>query len=126
MFRDHQFFGLCRFISTLKAPPRCSSSSVRGSTTPRLFHTSSPSCSTACTCPVSNHQHQHQHQHHHERKVIIKRVVCVCADKRSGNTVQYWLLLDRIVQQIVLQTDKGHDPDMAPLENFNVKNVVKM
>ncbi|XP_072545072.1 disheveled-associated activator of morphogenesis 1 isoform X1 [Salminus brasiliensis] len=46
--------------------------------------------------------------------------------KRSGNTVQYWLLLDRIVQQIVLQNDKGHDPDVAPLENFNVKNVVRM
>ncbi|GAA6073738.1 disheveled-associated activator of morphogenesis 1, partial [Tachysurus ichikawai] len=46
--------------------------------------------------------------------------------KRTGNTLHYWLLLDRIVQQIVLQTDKGHDPDVAPLENFNVKNVVKM
>lgn len=47
-------------------------------------------------------------------------------DKRSGNTVQYWLLLDRIVQQMVLQNDKGHDPDVTPLENFNVKNVVRM
>uniref|UniRef100_A0A8C7QB13 Dishevelled associated activator of morphosis 1 n=1 Tax=Oncorhynchus mykiss TaxID=8022 RepID=A0A8C7QB13_ONCMY len=46
--------------------------------------------------------------------------------KRSGNTVQYWLLLDRIVQQIVLQNDKGHDPDVTPLENFNVKNVVRI
>ncbi|XP_023668738.1 disheveled-associated activator of morphogenesis 1-like isoform X2 [Paramormyrops kingsleyae] len=46
--------------------------------------------------------------------------------KRSGNTVQYWLLLDRIVQQMVLQSDKGHDPDATPLENFNVKNVVRM
>uniref|UniRef100_A0A8C5FP99 Disheveled-associated activator of morphogenesis 1 n=1 Tax=Gadus morhua TaxID=8049 RepID=A0A8C5FP99_GADMO len=46
--------------------------------------------------------------------------------KRSGNTVQYWLLLDRIVQQMVLQNDKGHDPDSTPLENFNVKNVVRM
>uniref|UniRef100_UPI00398F3194 disheveled-associated activator of morphogenesis 1 n=1 Tax=Pristiophorus japonicus TaxID=55135 RepID=UPI00398F3194 len=46
--------------------------------------------------------------------------------KRSGNTVQYWLLLDRILQQIVLQNDKGHDPDVTPLENFNVKNVVRM
>ncbi|XP_036398074.1 disheveled-associated activator of morphogenesis 1 isoform X2 [Megalops cyprinoides] len=46
--------------------------------------------------------------------------------KRSGNTVQYWLLLDRIVQQIVLQNDKGQDPDVTPLENFNVKNVVRM
>ncbi|XP_051500628.1 disheveled-associated activator of morphogenesis 1-like isoform X1 [Myxocyprinus asiaticus] len=46
--------------------------------------------------------------------------------KRSGNTVQYWLLLDRIVQQMVLQNDKGHDHDITPLENFNVKNVVRM
>ncbi|KAL0967516.1 hypothetical protein UPYG_G00253240 [Umbra pygmaea] len=46
--------------------------------------------------------------------------------KRSGNTVQYWLLLDRIVQQMVLQNDKGQDPDVTPLENFNVKNVVRM
>ncbi|KAL2082298.1 hypothetical protein ACEWY4_022116 [Coilia grayii] len=46
--------------------------------------------------------------------------------KRSGNTVQYWLLLDRIVQQMVLQNDKGYDPDVTPLENFNVKNVVRM
>ncbi|XP_051951541.1 disheveled-associated activator of morphogenesis 1-like isoform X2 [Xyrauchen texanus] len=46
--------------------------------------------------------------------------------KRSGNTVQYWLLLDRIVQQMVLQNDKGHDHDVTPLENFNVKNVVRM
>ncbi|XP_030070208.1 disheveled-associated activator of morphogenesis 1 isoform X2 [Microcaecilia unicolor] len=46
--------------------------------------------------------------------------------KRNGNTVHYWLLLDRIVQQIVLQNDKGQDPDLSPLENFNVKNVVRM
>uniref|UniRef100_A0A452QRH1 Dishevelled associated activator of morphosis 1 n=1 Tax=Ursus americanus TaxID=9643 RepID=A0A452QRH1_URSAM len=46
--------------------------------------------------------------------------------KRSGNTVQYWLLLDRIIQQIVIQNDKGQDPDTTPLENFNIKNVVRM
>ncbi|KFO20435.1 Disheveled-associated activator of morphogenesis 1 [Fukomys damarensis] len=46
--------------------------------------------------------------------------------KRSGNTVQYWLLLDRIIQQIVIQSDKGQDPDSTPLENFNIKNVVRM
>ncbi|KAI4540631.1 hypothetical protein MG293_009672 [Ovis ammon polii] len=46
--------------------------------------------------------------------------------KRSGNTVQYWLLLDRIIQQIVIQNDKGQDPDSTPLENFNIKNVVRM
>lgn len=48
------------------------------------------------------------------------------SDKRSGNTVQYWLLLDRIIQQIVIQNDKGQDPDSTPLENFNIKNVVRM
>uniref|UniRef100_A0A8C4J689 Dishevelled associated activator of morphosis 1 n=1 Tax=Dromaius novaehollandiae TaxID=8790 RepID=A0A8C4J689_DRONO len=46
--------------------------------------------------------------------------------KRSGNTVQYWLLLDRIVQQIVIQSDKGQDPDATPLENFNIKNVPRV
>uniref|UniRef100_A0A8C6VKM6 Dishevelled associated activator of morphosis 1 n=1 Tax=Naja naja TaxID=35670 RepID=A0A8C6VKM6_NAJNA len=45
---------------------------------------------------------------------------------RNGNTVQYWLLLDRIIQQIVIQNDKGQDPDSTPLENFNIKNVVRM
>uniref|UniRef100_A0A8D0A7Y7 Dishevelled associated activator of morphogenesis 1 n=1 Tax=Sander lucioperca TaxID=283035 RepID=A0A8D0A7Y7_SANLU len=38
----------------------------------------------------------------------------------------YWVLLDRIVQQLVLQMDKGENPDVAPLEDFNVKNIVRM
>ncbi|XP_029317093.1 disheveled-associated activator of morphogenesis 1 [Cottoperca gobio] len=46
--------------------------------------------------------------------------------KQSSTTLQYWVLLDRIVQQLVLQTDKGEDPDVAPLEDFNVKNIVRM
>lgn len=56
----------------------------------------------------------------------VNKAIPLYPDKRSGNTVQYWLLLDRIVQQMVLQNDKGHDPDVTPLENFNVKNVVRM
>lgn len=56
----------------------------------------------------------------------VNKSIPLYSDKRSGNTVQYWLLLDRIVQQMVLQNDKGHDPDVTPLENFNVKNVVRM
>uniref|UniRef100_A0A3P9JWG7 Dishevelled associated activator of morphogenesis 1b n=1 Tax=Oryzias latipes TaxID=8090 RepID=A0A3P9JWG7_ORYLA len=66
---------------------------------------------------------------HHEAYPHFMSVLHHCLlmpHKRSGNTVQYWLLLDRIVQQMVLQNDKGHDPDVAPLENFNVKNVVRM
>ncbi|XP_034377413.1 disheveled-associated activator of morphogenesis 2 isoform X4 [Arvicanthis niloticus] len=46
--------------------------------------------------------------------------------KRNGGYYQQWQLLDRILQQIVLQDDRGVDPDLAPLENFNVKNIVSM
>ncbi|XP_053568648.1 disheveled-associated activator of morphogenesis 2 isoform X2 [Bombina bombina] len=46
--------------------------------------------------------------------------------KRNGGDFQQWQLLDRILQQIVLQDEKGDDPDVAPLENFNVKNIIKM
>lgn len=47
-------------------------------------------------------------------------------DKRSGGTLQHWQLLDRILQQIVMQDDKGEDPDISPLDNFNVKNIIRM
>ncbi|NXB25727.1 DAAM2 protein, partial [Rhagologus leucostigma] len=46
--------------------------------------------------------------------------------KRNGGNFQQWQLLDRILQQIVLQDERGDDPDTAPLENFNVKNIIKM
>ncbi|XP_062896717.1 disheveled-associated activator of morphogenesis 2 isoform X1 [Mobula hypostoma] len=46
--------------------------------------------------------------------------------KRNGTNCQHWQLLDRILQQIVLQDEKGEDPDVAPLENFNVKNIIRM
>ncbi|KAM7135382.1 disheveled-associated activator of morphogenesis 2 isoform 4-T6 [Molossus nigricans] len=46
--------------------------------------------------------------------------------ERNGGYLQQWQLLDRILQQIVLQDERGTDPDLAPLENFNVKNIVNM
>ncbi|XP_013769688.1 disheveled-associated activator of morphogenesis 2 isoform X2 [Pundamilia nyererei] len=46
--------------------------------------------------------------------------------KRSGGTLQHWQLLDRILQQIVMQDDKGEDPDISPLDNFNVKNIIRI
>ncbi|KAM4692829.1 disheveled-associated activator of morphogenesis 2 [Discoglossus pictus] len=46
--------------------------------------------------------------------------------KRNGGNYQQWQLLDRILQQIVLQDEQGDDPDVAPLDNFNVKNIIKM
>lgn len=51
--------------------------------------------------------------------------ICI-ADKRNGGHFQQWQLLDRILQQIVLQDEQGDDPDIAPLDNFNVKNIIKM
>uniref|UniRef100_A0A8C4HNP4 Dishevelled associated activator of morphogenesis 2 n=1 Tax=Dicentrarchus labrax TaxID=13489 RepID=A0A8C4HNP4_DICLA len=44
--------------------------------------------------------------------------------KRGGGSLQHWQLLDRILQQLVLQDDKGEDPDAAPLDNFSVKNII--
>uniref|UniRef100_A0A8C8REJ1 Dishevelled associated activator of morphogenesis 2 n=1 Tax=Pelusios castaneus TaxID=367368 RepID=A0A8C8REJ1_9SAUR len=46
--------------------------------------------------------------------------------KRNGGNFQQWQLLDRILQQIVLQDERGDDPDIAPLDNFNVKNIIKI
>ncbi|XP_069464849.1 disheveled-associated activator of morphogenesis 2 isoform X1 [Ambystoma mexicanum] len=46
--------------------------------------------------------------------------------KRNGGNFQQWQLFDRILQQIVLQDERGEDPDVAPLDNFNVKNIIKM
>uniref|UniRef100_A0A8C6JAQ5 Uncharacterized protein n=1 Tax=Melopsittacus undulatus TaxID=13146 RepID=A0A8C6JAQ5_MELUD len=46
--------------------------------------------------------------------------------KKNAGNFQQWQLLDRILQQIVLQDEQGDDPDIAPLENFNVKNIIKM
>ncbi|XP_035797214.2 disheveled-associated activator of morphogenesis 1-like isoform X6 [Amphiprion ocellaris] len=46
--------------------------------------------------------------------------------KQNSTTLQYWVILDRIVQQLVLQTDKGENPDVALLEDFNVKRIVHM
>ncbi|KAK3537718.1 hypothetical protein QTP70_017897 [Hemibagrus guttatus] len=46
--------------------------------------------------------------------------------KRGAGSVQQWQLLDRILQQIVLQDDKGEDPDVSPLDNFNVRNIIRM
>ncbi|MEQ2250550.1 Dishevelled associated activator of morphogenesis 2 [Ilyodon furcidens] len=46
--------------------------------------------------------------------------------KRGGCSLQHWQLLDRILQQIVLQDEKGEDPDVSPLDNFSVKNIIRM
>lgn len=42
-----------------------------------------------------------------------------------GACPQHWLLFDRIVQQIVLQSENGDNPDIAPLQ-INVKEIVQL
>ncbi|XP_056106715.1 disheveled-associated activator of morphogenesis 2 isoform X2 [Rhinichthys klamathensis goyatoka] len=46
--------------------------------------------------------------------------------KRGAGSIQQWQLLDRILQQIVLQDEKGENPDVSPLDNFNVRNIIRM
>lgn len=41
-----------------------------------------------------------------------------------GSLPQHWLLFDRIVQQITLQTDSGIDNDVSPI-SINVKEIVQ-
>lgn len=57
---------------------------------------------------------------------VLQVTAAVPVDKQSGAMLQYWVLLDRIIQQLVLQTDKGDNPDVAPLEDFNVKNILSV
>ncbi|XP_072314507.1 disheveled-associated activator of morphogenesis 1-like [Eucyclogobius newberryi] len=45
--------------------------------------------------------------------------------KQNSSSRQRWVLLDRIIQQLVLQTEKGENPDVAPVEDFNVKNIIR-
>lgn len=57
---------------------------------------------------------------------LVSLLLFFIVDKRNGGSFQQWQLLDRILQQIVLQDERGDDPDIAALENFNVKNIIKM
>uniref|UniRef100_A0A8C6R0R2 Dishevelled associated activator of morphogenesis 2 n=1 Tax=Nannospalax galili TaxID=1026970 RepID=A0A8C6R0R2_NANGA len=70
----------------------------------------------------------HKKLKHNEAYPCLLSVLHHCLQmpyKRNGG-FQQWQLLDRILQQIVLQDERGMDPDLAPLENFNVKNIVNM
>jgi hypothetical protein len=35
-----------------------------------------------------------------------------------------WALTDKIVQQVIMQQKNGKDPDGAPLEDINLKQIV--
>jgi len=51
-------------------------------------------------------------------------IIC-CITVEYGSLPQHWLLFDRIVQQITLQTDTGIDNDVTPI-NINVKEIVQL
>lgn len=42
-----------------------------------------------------------------------------------GSQPQHWLMFDRIVQQIVMQSENSNDPDVAPIQ-INVKEIVHL
>ena len=51
----------------------------------------------------------------------LSLVVCAVDDKYYA---KYWHLIDRLVQQVVLQQSNGTDPDVAPLR-IDVNNLVE-
>eukprot|EP00069_Balaena_mysticetus_P014457 bmy_08563T0 len=68
----------------------------------------------------------HRKLKHTEAYPCLLSVLHHCLQIPYKRNFQQWQLLDRILQQIVLQDERGMDPDLAPLENFNVKNIVNM
>ncbi|XP_030726681.1 disheveled-associated activator of morphogenesis 2 isoform X2 [Globicephala melas] len=68
----------------------------------------------------------HKKLKHTEAYPCLLSVLHHCLQMPYKRNFQQWQLLDRILQQIVLQDERGMDPDLAPLENFNVKNIVNM
>ena len=44
-------------------------------------------------------------------------------DQRKG-ALDYWRIIDRIIQEIALQQDDGSDPDIAPVE-IHVKHIIE-
>ena len=42
----------------------------------------------------------------------------------KGSSIQHWSLVDRLVQQIVLQYEDGNDPDVSPFD-INFKDVIE-
>ncbi|XP_039293436.1 disheveled-associated activator of morphogenesis 1 isoform X3 [Nilaparvata lugens] len=50
---------------------------------------------------------------------------CLLLPLDYGSQPQHWLLFDRIVQQIVMQSENGSNPDAAPIE-INVKEIVHL
>lgn len=46
------------------------------------------------------------------------------SDNNSSKCASQWLIIDRIVQQMVLQEKNGKDPDLAPVE-INFTHIIR-
>ncbi|UYV74721.1 DAAM2 [Cordylochernes scorpioides] len=63
----------------------------------------------------------------HMKKIHVRKINWLNADlyQVESSSPQHWLLLDRLVQQVVLQGELGEDPDCTPIA-INVRDVVQL
>lgn len=59
------------------------------------------------------------------QKQFYHNIIVINIVVEYGSLPQHWLLFDRIVQQITLQTDAGADNDVSPI-NINVKDIIQL
>lgn len=52
-------------------------------------------------------------------------ICCYMISVDYGSQPQHWLLFDRIVQQLVMQSESGTNHDVTPLK-INVKEIVHL
>lgn len=57
--------------------------------------------------------------------LFLSRQHCLLLPLDLGSHPHHWLLFDRVIQQIVLQTEEGKDLDAAPLQ-VDVKGLVHL
>ena len=57
----------------------------------------------------------------HKTKVSL---CSFCLPDGKSDVYGVWALVDKIIQQVILQQKNGKDPDGAPLEEINLKQIV--
>ena len=55
------------------------------------------------------------------KKLLHNSCFVFAADAKRG--LNYWRIIDRIIQEITLQQNDGTDPDMAPID-IHVKHII--
>ena len=55
---------------------------------------------------------------------IFQMIFCsISVDAKKGS-LNYWRIVDRIIQEITLQQEDGTDPDIAPID-IHVKHIIE-